>query len=209
MPKTYSEEERAHIVARLKEEANLLMQEKGVKKTTVDELVKRVGIPKGTFYLFYPSKEMLLFDVSQDFHEQVDDYITAGMLRIMQEKNMTMDAEMDLSGCVEEITDVILGAMEITYSSCLKVLLVPESMNLILGKLPDDVLEKHRQEDKGIGEGIFQKLALQNGMKVEALVGAFMMIIFGGMYKREIGENNWRESMRIMIRGIVLQMVGK
>lgn len=41
------------------------MQEKGVKKTTVDELVKREGIPKGTFYLFYPSKEMLLYDVSQ------------------------------------------------------------------------------------------------------------------------------------------------
>ena len=39
---------------------------KGVKKTTVDELVKRTGIPKGTFYLFYPSKEMLLFDVSQE-----------------------------------------------------------------------------------------------------------------------------------------------
>ncbi len=35
------------------------MQEKGVKKTTVDELVKRVGIPKGTFYLFYPSKDCL------------------------------------------------------------------------------------------------------------------------------------------------------
>ena len=60
MPKIYSEEEKKQIIQRLKEEANILMQEKGVKKTTVDELVKRVGIPKGTFYLFYPSKEMLL-----------------------------------------------------------------------------------------------------------------------------------------------------
>ena len=60
MPKLYSEEEKKQIIQRLKEEANILMQEKGVKKTTVDELVKRVGIPKGTFYLFYPSKEMLL-----------------------------------------------------------------------------------------------------------------------------------------------------
>ena len=86
MPKVYSEEERNTIISRLKEEANILMQEKGVKKTTVDELVKRVGIPKGTFYLFYPSKEMLLFDVSQDFHKQVDDHITAGIMRIVKEK---------------------------------------------------------------------------------------------------------------------------
>ena len=55
MPKTYSDEERNQIITKLKREANILMLEKGVKKTTVDELVKRVGIPKGTFYLFYPS----------------------------------------------------------------------------------------------------------------------------------------------------------
>ena len=208
MPKVYSEEERNNIISKLKEEANILMQEKGVKKTTVDELVKRVGIPKGTFYLFYSSKEMLLFDVSQDFHKQVDDYITTGIMRIVREKNITMDEKMDFSDCVEELSDVILGAMQITYSSCLQVLLNPESMNLILSKLPDEVLEKHRQEDKGIGEGVFEGLATKNGFCVEALVGAFMMIIFGGMYKREVGEKNWQDSMRILIKGIVLQLAG-
>ena len=114
MPKIYSDEEKKNIIAKLKNEANKLMQEKGVKKTTVDELVKRVGIPKGTFYLFYPSKEMLLFEVSQDFHEHVDEYITNGFCKIINSKNKSMD-EMDFSDCVEEITDVILGAMEITY----------------------------------------------------------------------------------------------
>ena len=68
MPKLYSDEEKKNIIAKLKKEANTLMQEKGVKKTTVDELVKRVGIPKGSFYLFYPSKEMLLFEVLQDYN---------------------------------------------------------------------------------------------------------------------------------------------
>ncbi|MGN0142696.1 MAG: TetR/AcrR family transcriptional regulator [Roseburia sp.] len=208
MPKVYSEEERNHIISRLKEEANILMQEKGVKKTTVDELVRRVGIPKGTFYLFYPSKELLLFDVSQDFHEQVDAYLNAGIMRIVKEKNRTMDENIDFSDCVEELTDVILGAMQITYSSCLQVLLNPESMNLILSKLPDDVLEKHRQEDRGLGEGIFEELAEKKGLRVEELVGAFMMIIFGGMYKREVGEENWCGSMRTLIRGLVLQLVG-
>ena len=62
MPKIYSETERTDIKDNLKREANILMIERGIKKTTVDELVKRAGIPKGTFYLFYPSKEMLLFE---------------------------------------------------------------------------------------------------------------------------------------------------
>ena len=207
MPKIYSDEEKKKIVEKLKKEANILMQEKGVKKTTVDELVKRAGIPKGTFYLFYPSKEMLLFDVSQDFHAQVDSYITDGVFKIIKDKNLSM-SEPDFSDCVEELTDVILGAMEITYHSCLKVLLNPESMSLILSKIPDEVLEKHRKDDSGVGDGLFQGLATKNGLSVEAVVGAFMMIIFGGMYKREIGETNWKESMRIVIKGIVLQLVG-
>ena len=206
MPKIYSDEEKKKIVEKLKKEANILMQERGVKKTTVDELVKRAGIPKGTFYLFYPSKEMLLFDVSQDFHAQVDSYITDGVFKIIKDKNLSM-SEPDFSDCVEELTDVILGAMEITYHSCLKVLLNPESLSRILSKIPDEVLEKHRKDDSGVGDGLFQGLATKNGVSVEALVGAFMMIIFGGMYKREIGESNWKESMRIVIRGIVIQLV--
>lgn len=207
MPKTYSEEEKEKIIELLKYHANELMQERGVKKTTVDELVKRAGIPKGTFYLFYPSKEMLLFDVSQDFHEEVDGFISDGMMRVMMEKNVKPDVNADFSECVDGFTDVILGAMEITFDSCLKVLLNPESMGIILSKLPDSVLAEHREQDKSIGEGMIEALALKKGMSVEAVVGSFMMIIFGGMYKREIGEDNWRESTRMLVKGLMLQLL--
>ena len=207
MPKTYSDEERNQIITKLKREANILMLEKGVKKTTVDELVKRVGIPKGTFYLFYPSKEMLLYDVTQDFHEEVDAYIEAGVKRTLMEKGKLLTPDVDLSDCVEEFTDVILGAMEITFASCLKVVLEPEAMQLILNKLPEDVLAKHLQEDSNIGGGAIKAVAKAKGLDVTALTGSFMAIIFGGMYKREIGETNWRESIRYLIKGLVMQLV--
>ena len=207
MPKQYSDKEKNEIIKRLKTEANSLMLEKGVKKTTVDELVKRVGIPKGTFYLFYPSKEMLLFDVSQDFHEQVDEFISDGMNRIMAERNISLD-NLDLSECVDEITDVIFGAIEITFNSCLKVMLIPETMHLIFSKIPKAVLEEHRKNDSHVGGGLFSLIATKKDMDVESVVGAFMVIIFGGMYKREIGEVNWRESMRMVIKGMVIQLVG-
>lgn len=207
MPKTYSEDEKNHIVAQLKKEANLLMLEKGVKKTTVDELVKRVGIPKGTFYLFYPSKEMLLYDVTQDFHQQVDAYIEEGIKRVLTEKGKVLTPDANLSDCVEEFTDVILGAMEITFTSCLKVVLEPEAMQLILCKIPEDVLAKHLQDDSDIGGGAIKAVAQTKGLNVTALTGSFMAIIFGGMYKREIGAANWRESIRYLIKGLIMQLL--
>ena len=148
MPKTYSEKERTAIIRRLKKEADRLIREKGVKKTTVDELVQRAGIPKGTFYLFYPSKEMLFFELTQDLHDQVDDHINKGMEKILDGRSPD---EADLSEKTDEVTDVILGAINITMKSSLRVMLQPESMALILDKLPKDVLKKHMEEKKDNG----------------------------------------------------------
>jgi AcrR family transcriptional regulator len=62
MPKSYSEKERQHLIELLQEAAFESIKKNGIKKTTVDDLVKKVNIPKGTFYLLYKSKELLLFD---------------------------------------------------------------------------------------------------------------------------------------------------
>ena len=49
MPKTYSEQEREYIDKRLREEAMNCMAAYGIRKTTVDELVRRVRIPKDVY----------------------------------------------------------------------------------------------------------------------------------------------------------------
>ena len=55
MPKVYSQSEKDDIKGRLKEATRQSLSMNGIKKTTVDSLVKEVNIPKGTFYLFYKS----------------------------------------------------------------------------------------------------------------------------------------------------------
>ena len=199
MPKIYSEEERSEIVKRLKSEADELILEKGVKKTTVDELVRRSGIPKGTFY---PSKEMLLFECAQDLHEQVNAHITSGMKNIIGSKKT---GKTDLSGYVDEVTDVIMGAIEITQNSCLRVLLEPQSMALILDKLPEDVLKEHRKQKRD--NGIIESLIEKKGLSVEEMRGAFTMILFGGMYENVIGDKTITKSTRLLVKGLVQQIL--
>lgn len=48
--------------ARLREAANELYLRKGVDKTTVDEIVAKAGVSKGTFYLHFDRKEDLLLE---------------------------------------------------------------------------------------------------------------------------------------------------
>lgn len=43
----------------------------GMKKTSVDQLTKAVGIAKGSFYKFYESKEMAFFAVLESIHSEL------------------------------------------------------------------------------------------------------------------------------------------
>ena len=43
----------------------------GMKKTSVEQLTKAVGIAKGSFYKFYESKEMLFFAVLENVHSDL------------------------------------------------------------------------------------------------------------------------------------------
>ena len=67
MPKIYSQIEKDNIRNTLRREAAKCLGIYGVKRTTVDELVHRAGIPKGTFYLFYENKESLFLDIIDNF----------------------------------------------------------------------------------------------------------------------------------------------
>ena len=43
----------------------------GMKKTSVDQLTKAIGIAKGSFYKFYESKEMAFFAVLESIHAEL------------------------------------------------------------------------------------------------------------------------------------------
>ena len=204
MPKIYSETERTDIKDSLKREANILMIERGIKKTTVDELVKRAGIPKGTFYLFYPSKEMLLFECIQDFHNEADKIISDGMEQIIRKYKSRTKGKRFSNECLDEITDVLMEAINITRGSCLKIMLDPESMNLLLSKLPEDVLKKHGDDSK---ENILLEFfGIKDKEKIQAISGSFTLILLGLIYSPVLGDELAEKSTRLLVRGLVDQM---
>lgn len=63
MPRALSEAERTRIDAGLREAARTLIAQRGMRHISVEDLTRAVGISKGAFYLFYPSKEALFFAV--------------------------------------------------------------------------------------------------------------------------------------------------
>ena len=85
MPKKYSETEKTNIRRDLRRAAQRSLFHKGVRGTSVENLVRQAAIPKATFYLFYRTKEDLYIDVLTDFRTTMQDEMLS-MLQELDEK---------------------------------------------------------------------------------------------------------------------------
>ncbi|WP_026525145.1 MULTISPECIES: TetR/AcrR family transcriptional regulator [unclassified Butyrivibrio] len=196
MPKCYSDEEREYIIRRLKEEAAKCLAQYGVRRTTVDELVKRVNIPKGTFYLFYKSKEILLFEVIQEQHDAINNGLAQALSKISV-KDMSADT----------FTDLIFDFFKKTEEMPILRLLNTDEVELLVRKLPREVVEAHLQEDTGTIEKMLAMFPMKKKVDVKAISAAFHAIYFATLHKADIGEESYDEALRMLIYGVVKQIM--
>lgn len=194
MPKAYSDQERAYIRKRLHEEAVLCIKQYGMRKTSVDELVRRVNIPKGTFYLFYPSKEMLFFEVMMDFHDQVH----AEVLRAVEalKEDMTPDT----------LTDLLFRFYKMTDDSVLMPMIVSGDIELLMRKLPDEVVAAHQAQDDFSVEQMAAMLPGMEGENIERFSAALRAVFLLLLHKREIGAPVFDDVLKMLLRGVALQL---
>lgn len=68
--RAFSEREKEYIKAQLIKAAEKLFAEQGFTKTSIAELARAAGIGKGTFYMFYSSKDELLWDLHNVMHTE-------------------------------------------------------------------------------------------------------------------------------------------
>jgi len=196
MPKTFTKNEREFIQKRLMEEAKNCLVQYGARKTTVDELVKRVNIPKGTFYLFYDSKELLFYDVFNYFHDELHEKIISEIASLKQ------DIDPD------KLTQLIFSLYKMVGDSFLLKFMTEGELEMMLRKLPPETAAKHAEKDDF---SIEQLLSLVPDLKTDqnrvfsaALRGVFLSML----HKHEIGDEVFDDALKIMIYGVVVQMFG-
>ncbi len=194
MPRPYSDQERAYIRKRLHEEAVLCIKQYGMRKTSVDELVQRVNIPKGTFYLFYPSKEMLFFEVIMDFHDTVQAEVlkAAGALKA----DMTPDA----------LTDLLFRFCKMADDSVLVPMIVSGDLELLMRRLPDEVVAAHQAQDDFSVQQLAAMLPEAEGKNLELFSAALRAVFLLLLHKREIGAPMFDDVLKMLLRGVSIQL---
>ena len=194
MPKTLTENERTYIKLRLKTETEKSLATYGIRKTTIDELVKRVGIPKGTFYLFYESKEQLLFEVIMDFDREA------------QEKLLQEVAALPGVPDVDEFTDTILRFYRRIAHSFLPRLMQSGELEYFMRTVPPELSRQHADRDREAMKRMFAAFPGMQSERAPVLSAAFRDVFLTLLFKEEIGSEIYEEALRVLIRGVVLQI---
>jgi len=161
----------------------------------VDELVKRVHIPKGTFYLFYESKELLLFEALNELHESVEKAFIESFER--EKGDITVDKLTDW------ITTMYLDAKN---SSMLK-LMESGDIEILMRKLPSEVVADHMKHDQNTMMMLANAIPRIANKDLAAFTLAFQGLFVMLELRKTMTEKEFERAMRLMIRGIVIQLL--
>lgn len=195
MPKKYSVQEKENIRKDLLLHASRSLFHKGVQDISVDELVKKAGIPKGTFYLFYKSKEELFIDLLVSFRLDV------------QEEMLSMLQELDENHIVTSLTTVFSNLAEELYSKGIYRLLDEQQLQIISRKSDEDIFKRESGALLDFFKELFGYFAIDDSSDIAAFFSAFMMIVFSMESAQRI--KNPLSAWRLLLRGLMLQLVGE
>lgn len=190
MGSAFTEEEKKIIREQLKKAAREYMIQYGIKKTTVDDLVQKVGISKGAFYKFYGSKELLFFEVIEDFHEEF--YAVA--LKVLKERT-----DLDLKDRVElAIWESIRYIQEAPIMFHVK-----DEMPYLLRKVPEEILTEHEEANHQYVEEIIKAFGIKIAVP-EKFIKAFMNVLeILFIHQSSIGEKYFHEILKLFIKAFV------
>lgn len=121
MPKIFNEQEREVIRCKLLDAGIEILAKKRYRDIAIDEITAEVGIAKGTFYNFFPSKEVFFYEIMQLIKERNRDSL----------KNLI---------CGEQPTkEDVINCLYYRYTQLKTVYdyFTPEEMKLIVRKLPN------------------------------------------------------------------------
>ena len=71
MATAFTQQEKRFIRRELRRVAREFASSIGMRRTTVEQLAAAAGISKGAFYKFYDTKELLFFEVLEEFHSEI------------------------------------------------------------------------------------------------------------------------------------------
>jgi AcrR family transcriptional regulator len=195
MPRAFTEQERHEIKHKLQEVAKQLLLHHAMNKISVDDLVDQTMIAKGTFYLFYKSKEILFYDVFRQEHDAIqEEFINQVRLN-----SSNMDAH--------KLTTIIVSLYKKLENTFILPMAFRGDLELLMRKIPKDLVNEHNEQDYFSMEQLFHALPDLEAYDIEVFTSALRIALVSIMHKQDISDEHFDDALRLVIYGITAQLL--
>ena len=194
MATAFTDEEKEIIRTKLHKAARECLQRYGVRKTTVDQMVAMVDISKGSFYNFYSSKEILFFTVLEEY--QIE--IMNSFAEQLEQKNQIN---------TDQFARLLYDFYQNFRYSFVFTIFKNREMELLIRKLPKEVITTHHLLDDRMVEKIVSRINIRENVSVEIVSALFRTIAMSILHTEEIGEKQFDKILKLLIQGIVGQII--
>lgn len=195
MTKAFSEKEREYVQNKLKEVALSCLKQYGARKTSVDELVRLTGISKGSFYSFYPSKELLFFEVIEEHHDAIQQDVIEQISVLSQ------------SPTCDDFAELLFRAYKQMDGSFLLQMSVNGDLEYLMRKLPDEIVAEHHQHDDVALKLIISKIPFARKEDIPVFAAGLRAIFLTLLHKREIGIEVYDQVLLDLLKGFCKQYI--
>jgi len=159
----------------------------GMRKTSVEQMADAVGISKGSFYKFFPSKELLFFAVLEDIHTEC----FAAAQASLQETAALSPAD--------RAAEAILAACR-WLSETRALVFVENDAEFLLRRLPDEVKTAHYHDDETHIRALLESSGLRPRGGIALAAATVRGLILTVSHKDQIGEL-YPQVLDILVRG--------
>lgn len=194
MATPFSDREREQIRKKLNDVAQECLLNYGVRKTTVDQIVQMAGISKGSFYNFYPGKEILFFKVLEEYQKSIIDKLS-NKLRV--EENIGID----------KFTELIYQLYQDVRQSFIMSIIQNQEFEFLIRKLPKELIIEHHSLDDILTKNVFSYIKIKDGIDIDIISASLRAIFMTMIHIEEVGEKHFDEVLKLLIKGLAQQMI--
>lgn len=194
MATAFSDNEKEMIRKKLNEVAQACLLKYGVRKTTVDQIVQMTGISKGAFYSFYPAKEILFFTVLEEYQKSIIDGLTS---KLQKEEYIGID----------KFAELIYELYQNVRQSFIMNIIQNQEFEYLIRKLPKELIMNHHSLDDILTKKIFTYIKVKDNINIDVVAASLRAIFMSMVYIEEIGEREFDEVLKLLIRGLAQQII--
>lgn len=199
MTKAFTEIEKTRLRERLLKQGRKLFTQYGLKKTSLEDLTRPLGVAKSTFYLFFESKEALYFELLLQMRHEVEERIRAASFA------STDDPREGLRRFMRAVVDELE-----TNPLTRRLVTQPEELELLARNAPPELLATNTQDSTAyilpaILAGQTQGRIIAGQPAV--IAGVIRSVALLTLHKDTIGEDIYPQVVSLMIDLIATSLV--